>query len=325
MKKTLLLAIALPMAVVMASCGSSTPKENNAKKTKDQETKTEVVEVQEIVKQEVQDAVAEEATEEVAEEVKEPGFPWDFPEGTKNPGLAEDQTVLSIQSFYPNALKEKANPANETYIFYNAVLTSVGDTKSTVRYFGEDIEMPNAVIIPIPADQQAKKGDIVLTWWQTGSGMQRAIVKDASNPAAPKVDYLDLSYKEDGTGFANEHANEQLKPNTFVVLKDGEWQPGAQVVVSGDGSFDVGTLISCTDDKVLLKCFAGKIRVFKKSACKVIPLDQRLKAGDEVMSIFAGSLKTGYKVKKVDEKIGRVWVEGGFGDDIVNILEVYKL
>lgn len=317
MKKTLLLAIAIPMAMVMASCGSSTPKDNNTEKAKEQQPKTEVTETSQVVEQEAEPVVEP--------EVKEPGFPWDYPEGTKNPGLAEDQTVLSIQSFYPNALKEKDNPANETYIFYNAVLTSVGDPHSTVRYFGEDIEMPNAVIIPIPADQQAKKGDIVLTWWQTGSGMQRAIVKDASNPAAPKVDYLDLSYKEDGTGFANEHANEQLKPNSFVVLKDGEWQPGAQVVVSGDGSFDVGTLISCTDDKALLKCFAGKIRVYKKSACKVIPLNQNLKPGDEVMSIFAGSMKTGYKVKKVDEKIGRVWVEGGFGDNIVNILEVYKL
>ncbi|MBQ5958622.1 MAG: hypothetical protein IJL44_05485 [Bacteroidales bacterium] len=317
MKKTLIFAIAIPLAMAMAGCGSSTPKENNKDKTHDQQPQTEVVETQQ--------EVVQEAAQEAEPEVKEPGFPWDFPEGNKNEGLADGQTILSIQSFYPNALKEKENPANETYIFYNAVLTSVGDTKSTVRYFGEDIEMPNALIIPIPAEQQAKKGDIVLTWWQTGSGMQRAIVKDASNPSAPKVDYLDLSYKEDGKGFANEHADEQLKPNSFVVLKDGEWQPGAQVVVSGDGSFDVGTLISCTDDKVLLKCFAGKIRVFKRSACKLIPLKQNLKPGDEVMSIFAGSLKTGYKVKKVDEKIGRVWVEGSFGDDIVNILEVYKL
>ena len=317
MKKTLFFAITLPIALAMASCGSSTPKENNTDKPKDQQPPTEVVETAQ--------TDAPEAQPEAEPEAKEPVFPWDFPEGTKNEGLAEGQTILSIQSFYPNALKEKANPANETYIFYNAVLSSVGDTKSIVRYFGEDIEMPNAVIIPIPADQQAKKGDIVLTWWQSGSGMQRAIVKDDSNPSAPKVDYLDLSYKDDGSGFAQEHANEQLKPNSFVVLKDGEWQPGAQIVVSGDGSFDVGTLISCTDDKVLLKCFAGKIRVFKKSACKVIPLQQQLKPGDEVMSIFAGSLKTGYKVKKVDEKIGRVWVEGSFGDDIVNILEVYKL
>ena len=306
MKKTLLFAIALPLAVTIAGCGNSTPKEN-----KDKE---ETPEVQQ----------AEPEAVEVVEEVKEPAFPWDFPEGNTNEGLEEGQSALSIHTFYPKKLKESDNPANETYIFYKTTVASVGETKSIVKDFGSDVEMPNSLIIPLPGGQTTKKGDILLTWWQTGSGMQRAIVTDASKPDAPKVDYLDLSYKDDGKGFANEHANEQILPNTFTVLKDGEWQPGAQIVVTGDGSYEAGILVSCTDDKVLLKGFAGKIKVFKRSACKVVPLKQNLKAGDEVYAIFTSSYKAGYKIKKVDEKIGRVWVEGPFGDNIVNILEVYK-
>lgn len=303
MKKTFILAIALPLTFALTNCGGNS-KDNKKDNNENQQPETEVVETE--------------------PEVKEPAFPWDFPEGVQNEGLAEGQQVLSIHSFYPKALQEKENPANETFIFYNATLSEVGETKSKVHSFGEDIEMPNALIIPLPAEQKAQKGDILLTWWQSGSGMERAIVTDASDPTAPKVDYLDLSYKDDGTGFANEHANEQLKPNTFVVLKDGAWQPGAQILVTGNGSYEVGTLISCTDDKVLLKCFAGKIKVFNRADCTVVPLHQNLKPGDEVMAIFTSSLKDGYKVKKVDEKIGRVWVEGGFGDAIVNILEVYK-
>ena len=303
MKKSFILAIALPLAFALTNCGGSS-KDNKKDNNENQQPETEVVETE--------------------PEVKEPAFPWDFPEGIQNEGLAEGQQVLSIHSFYPKALQEKENPANETFIFYNATLSEIGDPKSTVKSFGEGIEMPNALIIPLPEGQMAKKGDIVLTWWQSGSGMERAIVTDASDPASPKVDYLDLSYKDDGTGFANEHANEQLKPNTFVVLNDGQWQPGAQIVVTGDGSYEVGTLVSCSSDKVLLKCFAGKIKVFKKADCIVVPQHQNLKPGDEVMAIFTSSLKDGYKVKKVDEKIGRVWVEGGFGDAIVNILEVYK-
>lgn len=305
MKKTLLFALALPLAMTMASCGNSAPKENkNENETPEaQQIATEVVEV---------------------EEVKEPEFPWDFPEGNKNEGLAEDQSALSIHTFYPKKLKESDNPANETYIFYSTIVKSVGETTSKVSDFGSEVEMPNALIIPLPGGQKAQKGDILLTWWQTGSGMQRAIVKDASNPESPKVDYLDLDYKDDGKGFANEHSNEQIKPNTFTVLKDGEWQPGAQIVVTGDGSYEVGTLVNCTDDRVLLKCFAGRLKVFKRSACKVVPLKQNLKVGDEVYAIFTSSFKPGYKIKKIDEKIGRVWVEGPYGDDIVNILEVYK-
>lgn len=302
MKKTFILAIALPLAFALTNCGGSS-KDNKKDNNENQQPETEVIETE--------------------PEVKEPAFPWDFPEGIQNEGLAEGQEVLSIHSFYPSAL-EKENPANETFIFYHAKLSSIGDTKSTVKYFGEDIEMPNSLIIPLPEGQTAKKGDIVLTWWQTGSGMERALVTDASDPTSPKVNYLDMDYKDDGKGFANEHANEQIKPNTFVVLKDGEWQPGAQIVVSGDGSYEVGTLISSSNDKVLLKCFAGRIKVFKKADCIVVPQHQNLKPGDEVMAIFTSSLKDGYKVKKVDEKIGRVWVEGGFGDAIVSILEVYK-
>lgn len=306
MKKYLMFALILPLVAVMACCGGSNkPKENK----EDNNQQTQQPE-QEVVEQEPEP------------EVK--GFPWDFPEGNKNEGLAEDQSALSIHTFYPSKLKESNDPANETYIFYSTTVKSVGETTSMVSDFGSEVEMPNALIIPLPGGQTVKKGDIVLTWWQTGSGMQRAIVTDASKPDSPKVDYLDLDYKDDGTGFANEHANEQIKPNTFTVLKDSEWQPGAQIVVTGDGSYEAGILVNCTDDKVLLKGFAGRIKVFKRSACKVVPLKQNLKVGDEVYAIWTSSYKPGYKITKIDEKVGRVWVQGPYGDDIVNILEVFK-
>ena len=303
MKKHLFFAIALPLAMTLSSCGNNSPKEKKTDTGNAEPAATEVVETPE------------------PEEAKEPGFPWNYPEGIKNGNLEEGQYVLSIHSFYPSKLIEAENPANETYIFYSATLSTVGDTKSSVKYFGDDIEMPNSLIIPIPKEQTAKKGDIVLTWWQSGSGLQRAIVTDASNPTMPKVNYLDLSYKDDGTGFANDHANEQLKPNSFVVLNNGEWQPGAQIITSSN---EAGTLISCTDDKVLVSGFAGKIAVYRRSDCKVIPSNQNLKAGDEVMAIFTSSYNTGYTVKKVDQKIGRVWVEKNGDVKVLSLLEVYK-
>ena len=303
MKKSLFFAIALPLSMILASC-------DGPKTTDETETGT--------------DAALPETGAPETTEAQEAAFPWDFPENIKNEGLAEGQTILSIHSFYPDALKESDDPANETYIFYNGKLTSVGDTKSTVYSFSEEVEMPNSLLIPIPEGQTAKKGDIVLTWWQSGSGMERALVTDAKDPASPKVDYLDLNYKDDGTGFAQDHADEQIKPNSFVVLKDGEWQPGAQIVVTGDGSYEAGILISCTKDKVLAKCFAGKINTFKKSDCKIVPLNQSLKVGDQVRAIFTSSYKDGYTITKIDENVGRVWVEGSFGNEILSILEVYK-
>lgn len=252
-------------------------------------------------------------------------FPWDFPEGNKNPQLTEGQAVLSIHSFYPTKLKESKKPADETYIFYNASLKTIGDTKSLVAGVFEEVEMPNALIIPLPQGQTVKKGDIVLTWWQSGSGMERAIVTDASNPASPKVCYLDMNYKDDGTGFANQHANEQLKPNTFTKLNDGEWQPGADVMVTADGSYKIYTLINMTDDKLLVDGWAGKISVVRRADCQLVPLSQDFKVGDEVMANFAGHFSTGYTVTKVDKKIGRVWLKDSYGETkAYSILEVLK-
>ncbi|MBO7133450.1 MAG: hypothetical protein J6W06_04760 [Bacteroidales bacterium] len=303
MKKNYLLAFVLPLALAFTSCGGSFQNgtiENVAEATEEEKT-------------------------EVDKEIEASDFPWYFPDWAKNDGLAEGQTVLSIHSFYPDKLKESNDPANETYIFYNASLKSIGEKTSVVTSMGQDIEMPNALIIPIPQGQTAKKGDIVLTWWQSGSGMERAIVTDDSNPSSPKVCYLDMDWTDDGKGFANEHANEQLKPNTFTVLKNNEWQPGAQVTLYSDGSYQIFTLINAADKYLLLSGWAGKIIVYKKEYCKLVPLEQEINVGDEVMANFVGSYRTGYKVTKVDKEIGRVWTTDSYGETkIFSILDVYK-
>ena len=105
-------------------------------------------------------------------------------------------------------------------------------------------------------------------------------------------------------------------------MKDGEWQPGAQIIV--DGSYEAGTLLCATDEDVLMLCFAGKIKAYYRSDCKVVPLNQGLKVGDEVRATFTSSYSDGYKITKIDESIGRVWVEGSFGNEVKSILEVYK-
>ena len=79
--------------------------------------------------------------------------------------------------------------------------------------------------------------------------------------------------------YPNGHANEQLKINSFVVLKDGEWQPETQVVVLTE-DYTPSFLIGCTDEKVLISESAGKISVYNKKNCKIIPLKQDIKVRD---------------------------------------------
>ncbi len=108
-----------------------------------------------------------------------------------------------------------------TMIWYSQKMSAPDKEMSEVEFMNEKKKVPNAYIVAIPAGGKAKKGDIVLTWWQSGSGMERGIVVDDSNPSEPKVRYLDIDYdnpkkSKDGVGIGQ--MEEQLKPNSFVKI-----------------------------------------------------------------------------------------------------------
>ena len=260
------------------------------------------------------------STEAAADTPK--AYPWDFPEGIALENPEEGQYVLSPYTFYPKALT-KNDPASETLIFYSTTLTKYGDTHSVVA---NNVEMPNSLVILLPKGLKARVGDVLLTWWQSGSGLQRAIVTDASDPEQPRVMYLDLKYGENGS--ANEHANEQLKPSSFDVLRDGEWQPGAAIAAFDGRKWREGVLIHATDDRVLMLGFAASIKAYPRADCRLIPLNQNLKVGDEVMAIFVGSFTSGYKITRIDRRIGRIWVKDmeheNEQEEALSILQVVK-
>lgn len=256
-------------------------------------------------------------------------WPWDFPMSTGEQ-LTDGEVILAPYTFYKGAIDDKEDLTKKTLIIYNTNIVKAGAEKSVVHYM-EDYELPNSLIIGIPEGATAKKGDIILTWWQSGSGLERAIVRDDSDPTAPKVDYLDMDLKqnEDGTlsGFAESHANEQLKPNTFIVLHEGQWEPGAQVAHPNDwGKWAASTLIKATDDKVLVLDFGSKIAVYPRDECRLIPLsDEGIKPGDEVYGVSVNTYVP-FTVEKVDKERGRVWGTDKYGKKtILSILQVTKV
>lgn len=246
-------------------------------------------------------------------------WPWDFPKATKI-DVKAGQTVLAPYSFYPGAVSKGKDLKEETMIFYSEEVKAVkGDL---VEFDHENSILPSSLVIPIPKGQVAKKGDVIVTWWQSGSGMQQAYVTEGG--AEPKVNYLGMSYEEDGSGFGNKFSNEQLAPNSFFVLKNGELQSGAPVAFKEDDSWKYGTLINKSADKALILGFADCIHSANLTDVKVIPIKPDYKVGDEVGYVYVGSFNTG-KVKKIDLTIGRVWVEGPWGDDvIVSLVEICK-
>lgn len=237
-------------------------------------------------------------------------FPYkDFP-AVETTAKAGD--VVLVPSY--NWLQEATvlGPEKVTMIWYSQKMSAPDKEMSEVEFLGgKKQKVPNAYIVPIAPAQKAKKGDILLTWWQSGSGLQRAIVVDDANPSEPVVRYLDLDYdnpakaKDGKTGIGQ--MDEQLKPNTFVKI-NAPFDPGSMVAIQDGADMKPAQVIRVSGDKVFVNGFAGKIGVFDKSRCTPFPLVSSAKEGDKVKAVWVNSLKEG-TVSKVDPKIGRVFIK----------------
>ena len=209
-------------------------------------------------------------------------------------------------------------PDKVNFIFYSQKMIAPGEVESEVEFISPGKrKVPNAYIIPIPAGQTAKVGDIVLTWWQSGSGMNRAIVVEAADPTEPTVRYLDISYdnpakSRDGKTTIGQ-MDEKLKPNSFVKISNA-WEPGTAVAVNDGASRKLVRVIRVAGDKVLAIGGAGSLQVYDKSACTPVPVKPGVKAGDKVKAAVYGSFQN-VTVTKVDARNGRVFVKPETGDE----------
>lgn len=237
----------------------------------------------------------------------------DFP---KDPisGNKGDYALVPSKNWIEDATKQ--GPDKVTFIFYSQTLEEAGSEYSKINFMSDPgVEVPNYMIIPVKSGQTAKKGDIVLTWWQSGSGMKRAIVTDDKNPNEPVVNYIDISWdnpakNDKGVGIGQ--MTEQLKPNSFHVI-GAEWESGTTVAVKEGSDYKAATVIKVSGDKVLIMGFAGSMKVVNKSDCTPAPVKPNVKAGDMVQAPWVGTYKN-LKVEKVDAKMGRVWVDDPYSD-----------
>lgn len=197
-------------------------------------------------------------------------------------------------------------------IWYQQKMSAPDKEMSEVEFLmGEKKKVPNAYIVAIPAEGKAKKGDIVLTWWQSGSGMERAIVVDDGNPSEPVVRYLDIDYdnpakSRDGKTTIGQ-MEEKLKPNSFVKI-NAPMEAGTTVAVQDGADMKAAQVIRVAGDKVFVRGFAGITGVYDKSRCTSVPLRSSAKVGDKLKAVWVGSFKDG-TVTKVDPKIGRVFIK----------------
>lgn len=248
------------------------------------------------------------STNVVVDQGPAPGeVPFDFPTvGTT--AKAGEYVLAPSYSFIEDAWADVADDVTPSFIFYSAKMVEPGDVESKLLQVADEAMIPNSLIIPIPAGQEARVGDMVLTWWQSGSGLERGIVVDDADPTQPTVVYLDADYDELGEN------EEQLEANSFVVLT-GDWQPGTSIAYEGDYDFEHWTVIRVEGDKVLAKGWAGSTKVLEKSKCTPIPITMDVAVGDVIQIPYIGSYQEG-TVIKVDAAKARVWVETEWGGSI---------
>ena len=202
-------------------------------------------------------------------------------------------------------------------IWYQQTMSAPDKEMSEVQFMSDKRRVPNAYIVPIPAGATAKKGDIVLTWWQSGSGMQRAMVVDDANPTEPVVRYLDISYdnpakSRDGkTGIGQ--MEEKLKPNTFVKINN-QFEPGTSIVVQDGANMKKAQVIRVAGDKIFTTSPSGKIAVYEKARCTPMPIKSAARVGETVKAVWASMWIKDGTVTKVDPRIGRVFVKFGTDD-----------
>lgn len=221
--------------------------------------------------------------------------------------VEQDQYVLCPPKLWIDQANEKGVD-KQLFIYYTATMIDCGESHSRVKTLaGREEIIPNAMVIPIQAEESAEVGDIVLTWWQSGSGMNRAIVIGGSK-TEPVVKYLDIAW-DNPTGVAKE--DHQLKPNSFHRLEDA-WQPGTAIIVAGQAKFQYGQLLAVTEDLVMIKGQMGIIQVHPREKCTPIPITVDVSTGDQVyVPVFNTMTKA--TVDRVDKENGRVHVTYPFG------------
>lgn len=228
----------------------------------------------------------------------------DNPFGFEAPPLdaqAGDYALVPSRSGIDRAFERGIDA--QTFVYLGATVERVGESASLIRWQTEQRGLvSNALVIPIRRGQRANVGDVVLTSWASGSGLERAIVVGGS-PESPRVRYLDLAL-DNPAARANE--DDTLPSGTFGVLT----RPGAEgttVACALPDGAQALIVVKRAAERLLGLGFAGRMRVVDAERCAPIPLDPSLRPGERVFVPRLGGFVPA-EVESVDARVGRVFV-----------------
>lgn len=321
MKKLTTLMLISILSLSLLACEKQSTTDQEDTDTQEEVVTTTTTDEEEAETETEEGAETEEGEEETMEITeRSPGeIPFDYPVVANTTAKTEEYVLAPSNSSINDAFKDEDQ--RTTMIFYHRKMLEPGANESKIEEYSSEVNIPNSVIIPLPTGETAQPGDIILTWWQTGSGMTRAIVvaNEESTESSPMVKYLDLSF---------DYEPEKIKENSFHVLTQ-EMEPGTAVAVKDGDEYQHEIIINVSGDNVLTSGFASILKVRNKTDLIPVPIKPSVNIGDKVHIPILGTFKEGI-VLEVDESNGRVKVEYewagtssqelfGFGDVIKDL------
>ena len=306
--KTYKILFAAALAGSLISCGGAKPADETKKDGTDTTAST-------------KDATKEDGPKVAP--LEKGKFPFEFPVVEKISAAAGDNVFAVNMKLVTNDYNAGKKSFGTQYLLYT--LSEPGEKESKVKFVSDEV-VPNSGIVVIPKGQTAKVGDIVAGKWAVN--LTRGIVTNASNPKAPKVTFIGLSWdnpakaedKKTGIG----QFEYTLKENEFMVISK-DFDPGTSCAVKKDGAWKYMNVFKAEGDMVMGTIFV-EFTAVKKSDCVAIPLKSNFKVGDSVYAPWVGSMSKG-KITNVNAKMGRYTVkfdEGSKGENVVSFGDVIK-
>jgi hypothetical protein len=224
----------------------------------------------------------------------------------KELGAEVGQLVMGIDPYRLDDIRQKKPFASVSYT--NFEVKEKGDFESKFTRVS-DTTLPNALTFPFKPGETVAKGDMVVTWWQTGGGMFHGLVTGGT-PTEPTVIYINMAKtaKEFGQEFP-------LKANSFNKITE-PYQLGTMVAWKDGGDMKIGTLLNSTGDKLLVTeggtmVGTGLLKAIPKAGTVSIPARPDYKVGDAVFAPFTAKFGPA-TVVSIDESKGLVTVKLDF-------------
>ncbi len=235
-----------------------------------------------------------------------------------------DLVLAPSQATYDTALSKGLKTT--LFVFYPRKVISQKGNYIYLDEYGDTSKMPKSLVIPLDKDKKVSKGQFLLTWWQKGTGMQRAIVLGKNPTLTPIVYYFDNQYSYISPLKNINYWIDTLQANSFLVLKDS-LMPGT-TVKKAEAYSPVYIVISFDNKKIIGLNWAGNIEILDRKKCIFPKIYKQLQKNDSIEMPYVGLYAKG-KIISIWKDIGKLKANITFFDTTFqtygNIADAIKL